>query len=111
MRAPRKAIAVIVGLGALGALTGCAKPAASDQSGERAMSGETIQTVLERHADRLVALPGVAGTGIGECDGRPCIKVFVVKKTRQLVQRIPATLDGFRVVVEETGEIRALDAP
>lgn len=70
---------------------------------------QKIETVLKRHNDRLLALPGVVGTAIGQCDGKLCVKVFVVKKTPAVVARLPSTLEGFPVIVEETGEIRALD--
>ncbi|MHC4176124.1 MAG: hypothetical protein ACYSWU_01375 [Planctomycetota bacterium] len=72
------------------------------------MSAKTIQEVLEEHTDRWMAISGVVGTAIGECDGRPCIKVFVAEKTEQLRVKIPSSLEGHSVVVEETGEFRAL---
>ncbi len=74
------------------------------------MAGKTIQAVLQQYAPSLMSHPGVVGTGIGECGGTPCIKVFVVKKTPELVGKIPSSLEGFPVSVEETGEIRALDS-
>ncbi|HWO40832.1 MAG TPA: hypothetical protein VNO43_03410 [Candidatus Eisenbacteria bacterium] len=67
-----------------------------------------IEQVLERHNERLLSIPDVTGTAIGERDGRPCILVFVVKKTPELMKKIPSTLEGFQVVVEETGTIRPL---
>ncbi len=82
----------------------CAK-----KSGEP-MPGEDIQAVLKRHTDSLLAHSGVVGTAIGECAGKPCIKVFVVKKTVELTKQLPGTLEGFPVAIEETGEIRALDS-
>ena len=93
-----------------GAVVSCAKKTGGDQQREGPMPGETIQAVLQRHTEGLMALPGVVGTAVGECEGKPCIKVLVVKRTPALVQRIPSTLEGFRVVIEETGEFRALDS-
>ena len=72
------------------------------------MAGKTIKAVLREHTDRLMSLPGVVGTAIGECEGKPCIKVLVVKETPELVNEIPRTLEGYPVIIEETGEIRAL---
>ena len=66
--------------------------------------------MLEEHTDSLMSLPGVVGTALGECEGRPCIKVFVVKKTPSLLEQIPSELDGYPVATQETGEFRALDA-
>jgi hypothetical protein len=71
---------------------------------------KTIEEVLDAHTDELMAVPGVVGTAVGECAGRPCIKVLVTKKTGALEKRIPSALEGFPVELEETGEIRALDS-
>lgn len=71
------------------------------------MQQKTIESVLQGHTDALMSLPGVVGTAQGECAGTPCIKVYVVQETPQLLDRIPAAIEGYRVVVEETGEIRA----
>lgn len=69
----------------------------------------TIEQALNHHTEQLMSIPGVVGTAIGECDGRPCIMVLVVKKTPELIKKIPSTLDGFPVIVEETGTIRPLE--
>jgi hypothetical protein len=42
------------------------------------------------------------------CEGKPCIKVYVIEETPDLDQRIPHNLDGHPVVVEETGKLKAL---
>ena len=76
---------------------------------ERLMQEKTIEAVLKEHTDSLMSLPGVVGTALGECSGQPCIKVFVVKKTADLLKQIPSAIEGYEVAVQETGEIRALD--
>jgi hypothetical protein len=76
---------------------------------ETRMAATTIQEILKQHTVELMAIPGVVGTAIGECDGSPCIKVFVVKKTTDIMNKIPSKLDGFPVAVEETGTIRRLE--
>lgn len=55
-----------------------------------------------------MAVPGVVGVAQGLCDGTPCIKVLVARHTPELARRIPATLEGHRVEIQETGEFRAL---
>lgn len=72
------------------------------------MPETTIGEALQRHTPAIMSLPGVVGTGQGLCEGRDCIKVFVKQRTPELEQRIPAVLDGYRVSIEETGELRAL---
>ncbi len=70
----------------------------------------TIETTLARHSDSLMALPGVVGVAQGESAGQPVITVLVVRRTPDLDARLPRVLDGFPVVVVETGEIRAQDS-
>ncbi|MGH7545602.1 MAG: hypothetical protein ACREKI_05405 [Gemmatimonadota bacterium] len=48
------------------------------------------------------------GTGIGEREGKPCIRIMVVRKTPELLKKLPAEVDGFPVDVHETGTFRAL---
>jgi hypothetical protein len=56
----------------------------------------------------LMSLPGVVGTAQGLCGGQSCIKVYVIKRTTELEQKIPHILEGYPVMIEETGEIRPL---
>jgi hypothetical protein len=72
------------------------------------MPPKTIQQVQEEQTPAWMALPGVVGTAIGEHDGRPCIKVYVARVNDELKARIPATVEGYPVVLEPTGEFRAL---
>ena len=51
---------------------------------------------------------GVVGTGQGLCQGAPCIKIYVAKKTPELLAQLPATIAGHPVMIVETGEIKAL---
>ena len=74
------------------------------------MPEKLIEQVLKEHTDSLMSLPGVVGNGQGLCDGEPCIKVFVVKKTPDLLKHMPSAIEGYTVAVQETGEIRALDS-
>ena len=74
------------------------------------MPTKTIEEVLKEHTDEWMSIPGVVGTAIGEYKGKPCIKVLVVKKTKELTEKIPSRVEGFPVVIEETGEIRALES-
>jgi len=73
------------------------------------MPKQDIKTVMEAHASELMAIEGVTAVAIGELDdGTPCIKVYVVKKTDDLVRRIPKKLGGHPVTVEESGVIRPM---
>lgn len=73
------------------------------------MAARGIEEVLRDSTRRWMAIPGVVGTGIGECNGEPCIRVMVVRKTPEILERIPAAVEGHPVEVVETGRLRALD--
>ena len=70
------------------------------------MKRRPIEDALKAHTDRLMAIPGVVGIAQGLCDGKPCIKVFVAKKTTDLLKAIPVSVEGYPVATEETGEFR-----
>jgi hypothetical protein len=72
------------------------------------MTAKPIDEVLRTHAKAIMSIPGVVGIGQGLCEGKPCIKVFVIKKTQELDQKIPSVLEGYPVAIEETGKIRPL---
>ena len=72
------------------------------------MSNGKIREVLKRHADELMAVPGVLGIAEGESHGSPCIKVFVVDKNSELLRQFPESIEGYLLEVEQSGEFRAL---
>ena len=68
-----------------------------------------IGDVLTDHTPQLMALPGV--TAVGESalpDGTPCIKVFLKTRDSEYRKRIPHSIEGYIVVTDVSGEIRAL---
>ena len=71
---------------------------------------ENISEVLKRHTPELMSIHGVIGTGEGRKKERPCILVFVVKKTSEISRKIPKTIDGYPVVIQQTGNVKALNA-
>lgn len=82
---------------------------AEDIRGQSEMATRDIKEVMEEHTEELMAIPGVVGVYIGALeDGSPCIKVMVIEKTTELERRIPNVLEGYPVLIIETGEIRPL---
>ncbi len=73
------------------------------------MPGKTIEQVLNEKTDEWMAVPGVAGVAIGESKGKPCIRVFTSCRPDELHSKIPSTVDGYTVIVEQTGTIRTLE--
>jgi hypothetical protein len=86
-------------------LLACTHPVSSE---ENSMAVKPIKEVLKERAKALISIPGVVGAGEGLCEGEPCIKVFVIKKTPEIEKNLPSTLEGYPVRIEETGEIKAL---
>ncbi|HEX5438385.1 MAG TPA: hypothetical protein VFW98_14620 [Gemmatimonadaceae bacterium] len=74
------------------------------------MARPSIEAVKRAQTHRWMAIPGVVGTAIGRCESAPCIKVLVMKATPELRKQIPSSVEGYRVVLEETGTIRAIDS-
>jgi len=79
-----------------------------DEQQDEDMPAKPIEEVLAKYTDELMSIPGVVGVGQGLQSDKPCITVLVIEETPELKKKIPKTLGGYPVVVEETGEIRAL---
>lgn len=90
-------------------MLGCAKNV-DDTTEKKTISERDINIVKESHTEELMAIEGVVGVYVGVLDdGTPCIGVMVVKLTPELQKKIPATLEGYPVRIEETGEIKPLN--
>lgn len=74
------------------------------------MAKRDINSVLKTHEKELLAIPGVTGVYVGVLpDGKtPCLKVMVVRETEELKKRIPDFIEGYPVIIEESGIIRPL---
>jgi hypothetical protein len=73
------------------------------------MPGKTIEQVQQEHTDEWMMIPGVEGTAIGLSEGKPCITVFSSVKADELRAKIPSTVEGYPVIIKETGTFRALE--
>jgi hypothetical protein len=86
-------------------LAGALATCSASHSGGATVATRSIDEVLAAHTDSLMALPGVVGTAIALCDGERCIKVLLADSSADTKGRIPARLEGYRVVAEVTGTI------
>ena len=73
------------------------------------MKEKTIEQVQEEHTDEWMAIPGVEGTAIGLSEGKSCITILSSIKSEELRDQIPSTVEGYSVVIKETGTFRALE--
>ena len=100
-------------LGALALLCGCYPRARQVHAQSPNMPLRDIDAVLRAHDKELLAIPGVVGVYVGLLPDQttPCLKVMVVKKTKDLEQAIPKSLEGYPVELDETGVIRPMQHP
>ena len=85
---------------------GCRAPARDSA----AVSAPTrpIEQVLAEHSPKLMAMRGVTAVGQSELDDHsPCIRVWILQHDADLERAIPKRIEGYPVVVEVSGEIRA----
>ena len=70
---------------------------------------EPAARVIERHADSLMAIPGVVGVAetLGP-RGETVLQVMLATNDRRVKQRIPRWIEGYRVTFEVTGPIRPM---
>ena len=80
---------------------------AAAAEGEKAVAETTITEVLKERTDALMSVRGVVGAGQGLCDGRPCVKVYVVKKTPEVEQEIRRILEPHPFVIQESGRFQS----
>jgi hypothetical protein len=59
--------------------------------------------VVRRHAERLMALPGVIGVAEGSRDGSPCVLVLVERRSAETIAGIPARIEGLPTSLVQTG--------
>lgn len=108
---PLRRLALHAGLAfaGLALVAGCRTAESPSSSMTQPDTRRPIEQVLAAHTPELMAMSGVVGTAQGLLDsGKPCIQVLVVERTRELERRIPQMIEGWPVLIVETGEIRAM---
>jgi hypothetical protein len=68
---------------------------------------KTVEQVQAEHTDVWLQMPGVVGVAISESDGRQWIRILVKKITPQIRVAIPENIEGYSVVIDETGSAGA----
>lgn len=71
--------------------------------------GNDVDGAKARLAGQLIELTGVTAIGVGESGGSPCLRVWVVELTEELREAVPRTFEGFPVLLQKSGPIRALE--
>jgi hypothetical protein len=107
-RPTRSCVLTICGIATVGLLGSCSRETGGNFKKGQRMPARTVEEVLQENADAWMAMPGVAGTAIGMVEGKPCIRIFTTSKPEDVRDKIPAEVEGYPVIIEETGEFRAL---
>lgn len=75
-------------------------------------SRKTIQVAKRGLSRRLLRHPGVSGVGIETAEGGgERIKVYLAEENPDLRQLVPATVEGYPVVVEIIGRVTPRTGP
>lgn len=75
--------------------------------GETQVKEMTVPEILKERTGALMSVQGVVGVGQGLCDGRPCVKVYVAKKTPEVEQEIGRILGPCLFSIEESGRFQS----
>lgn len=85
--------------------TACVRHKAERKIGD--IHTRSVEQVFDSHRDALLSTPGVVGAGIAKLDEKPCIVVMVREKSFDLENHVPKQLEGYAVVIEIVGELKA----
>jgi hypothetical protein len=99
----------IIAIAIAGGFSGCSQKNVPDHQKERYMPGKTIEQVLNERTNEWMNIPGVEGVAIGEHKGKSCIRIFTSVNPKNLRDKIPSSVDGYSVIIEQTGTFRALE--
>jgi hypothetical protein len=88
---------------------GCRERSNTDLQRSASMPAKTIEQVQQEHTDEWMAIPGVVGVAIGQHEDKPCILILTAFGTEEVRKKIPSHVGGYAVIIQYTGEIRALD--
>jgi len=68
----------------------------------------SIQEVKKKHETQLLDIPGVVSVGIGmDANGKQAIVVGLESPDPEIEAKIPAELEGFPVVIQTIGSLKA----
>ena len=72
------------------------------------MPGKPIDQVIKEHRSSLLSISGIRGIGQGGSPHAPHITIYVQPKFADILDLVPSLLEGYPVVIKETGVIEPL---
>jgi len=89
---------------------GCLTKVDDNKKEKEQMQKKSIEEVMREHSDKIMSIEGVVGFYQGKLDdGRDCITIMVIELNEKLEELLPKELDGYPVIIEETGEIKPMN--
>ncbi len=79
------------------------QPVQPDEKTAVVMPSNTVEQLIARYSDSIMALADVVGISESLCDGQPCIKVLLAADNADTLARLPKQLEDIPVVVEVSG--------
>ena len=67
----------------------------------------TITEVLAAYTDEWMKIEGVQGTGQTEKNGKPALMILVDTLTPALSAKLPKVVEGYPVVIHQSGTVKA----
>ncbi|HKZ88922.1 MAG TPA: hypothetical protein VJ300_01560 [Thermoplasmata archaeon] len=67
----------------------------------------SVEEVKRRHEASLLRTAGVVGVGIGQKDGKPCVRIYVTEDSPKVLAALPLTLDDVPVEIVVSGPFKA----
>ena len=83
----------------------CSNKKHDDHQEKAVMEKRSIEEVIEQYTQELMSISDVVGVGQGLCNDEPCINVLAIKKISEIDQKIPDSLDHYKVNIKVTGTI------
>ncbi len=71
------------------------------------MPEKNIEQVQKEHYRQWMTIPGVESVAIGFMKDKPCIIVFSSIQADELLAKIPSKVDGYQVIIKQTGKFHA----
>jgi hypothetical protein len=86
---------------------GCVDKSIEESGTQNDMSSKSIEQVLGENTGRWLKMDLVVGVAIGMLDDKPCIRILVASDAEKVRKQVPENVEGYPVIVEVTGSIKA----
>ncbi len=75
-----------------------------DEPQAKTKSAPTLAAILAKHSGNLSEIRGVVRVDSVACGNTACIQITVVRRTQNILSKLPGSIEGYRVIVVEKKE-------